>query len=178
MIEALQTSVSINALIWLSLVMFVIHDLEEIIWVEPVLRKQKSHILKRIPKGFVSLYEDMLNMTSSQFAVAVLLEFIILTVITFSAAEYGKYFWFLAFISIFFIHVFTHVGQSLLLKIYTPGVVTAVVLVLPFTSYTLYRMIDESLVSWNEILISIPFGVLIVPIVLIGHYIGRKLIPN
>jgi hypothetical protein len=178
MIEAINSSVSMSGLIWLSLVMFVIHDLEEIIWVEPSLKKNKHKILNRVPNSRRKSIGNMLDITSSQFAVAVLFEFVFLTVITFSAAEHGQYFWFLAFMTIFFLHVFTHLGQALLFKIYAPGVVTAILIVLPYTGYMIYRMTSESLVSWSEVLISIPFGVLIIPIVLMGHKLGKKLVPS
>lgn len=160
----------------MSLVMFVIHDLEEIIWVEPVVKKHKKYILNRLPNGLKTRVDAMLNITSSQFAVAVWIEFMVLTYVTYLAAERGEYLGFLAFITIFFIHVFTHLGQSLVFRIYTPGVVSAVLVVLPFTSYVLYRMTNESVVSWNEVFLSIPLGFVIIPIVLMGHKIGKKLV--
>ncbi|WP_079908956.1 HXXEE domain-containing protein [Paenibacillus sp. 32352] len=162
----------------MSLVMFVIHDLEEIIWVEPVIKKHRKTILSRLPNGLKTKAEPMLDITSSQFAVAVWIEFIPLTFVIYLAAERGEYLGYLAFITIFFIHVFTHLGQSLLLRIYTPGVVSAVLVVLPFTSYVLYRMTNESLVSWNEVFVSIPFGLILIPIVLAGHKIGKKLVAS
>lgn len=174
MLEALNASVSLNGLIWLGLVMFIIHDLEEIIWIKAIRAKGKAPILKRIPKPLTSVFDRLLDTTSAQFAVAVLLEMLVLTVVTFAAAEKSWYLGYLAFMTIFFLHVFTHIGQTILLRMYTPGVVTALLLVLPFTSYTLYRIVTSSPVTVNDVLISIPFGFLIVPVVLVGHAIGRK----
>ncbi|MEJ8304004.1 HXXEE domain-containing protein [Saccharibacillus sacchari] len=174
MLEALNASVSLTGLIWLGLVMFVIHDLEEIIWIKAIRSKGKAHVLNRIPKPLVSMFDRLLDTTSAQFAVAVLLETLILTVVTFAAAEKGWYLGYLAFMTIFLLHVFTHIGQTILLRMYTPGVVTALLVVFPFTSYTLYRIVASSPVTTHDVLISIPFGFLIVPVVLIGHAIGKK----
>ncbi|MEF2248038.1 HXXEE domain-containing protein [Paenibacillus sp. IITD108] len=73
-------------------------------------------------------------------------------------------------------HVLTHVGQSIYLRMYTPGVVSAVILVLPYTLYLFTRLIREELITWELILLSIPVGFLIIPIVLLGHELGKRII--
>ncbi|MFC7680733.1 HXXEE domain-containing protein [Paenibacillus sp. GCM10028914] len=168
--------ISIQTLVWLFIVVFVLHDLEEIIWVESWIKKNKNKVIHKVPPGFRKQLNNMFNITSGQFAVAVLLEFIIFIPFTFIAAEQGKFFIFLSFNSLFFLHVFTHLGQSLYLKMYTPGVVSAVILVLPYTLYMYSRIISEGLVTWGEVLFSIPVGLLLVPIVLFGHELGRKIV--
>ena len=168
--------ISIQTLVWLFIVVFVLHDLEEIIWVESWIKKNKNKVIHKVPPGFRKQLNNMFNITSGQFAVAVLLEFIIFIPFTFIAAEQGKFFIFLSFNSLFFLHVFTHLGQLLYLKMYTPGVVSAVILVLPYTLYMYSRIISEGLVTWGEVLFSIPVGLLLVPIVLFGHELGRKIV--
>lgn len=167
---------STQTLVWLFIVVFVLHDLEEIIWVEAWIKKNKSHVIHTVPKRFKKPLNKMFNITSGQFAFAVLLEFIVFIPFTYIAAEHEKFFIFLSFNSLFLLHVFTHLGQSLYLKMYTPGVISAVICVLPYTLYMFYRMLSEELVSWNEVLLSIPVGLLVVPIVLLGHELGRKLV--
>lgn len=167
---------STQTLVWLFIVVFVLHDLEEIIWVEAWIKKNKSHVIHAVPNRFKKPFNKMFNITSGQFAFAVLLEFIVFIPFTYIAAEHEKFFVFLSFNSLFLLHVFTHLGQSLYLKMYTPGVISAVICVLPYTLYMFYRVLSEELVSWNEVLLSIPVGLLVVPIVLLGHELGRKLV--
>jgi hypothetical protein len=84
---------------------------------------------------------------------------------------------FLSFNTLFFLHVFTHVGQSLYLRMYTPGVLSAVFITFPYSLYLFYRLITEELVTWGQVILSIPLGLIVIPIVLIGHEIGRRVIP-
>lgn len=168
--------ISIQSLIWLFIVIFVLHDLEEIIWVESWTKKNRKQVVNKVPTGIKNQLNKMLNITSGQFAVAVLLEFIIFIPITFIAAEHGKFFMFISINSLFLLHVLTHVGQSLYLRMYTPGVVSAVIFVFPYTLYLFTRLIKEELITWESILLSIPVGFLIIPIVLLGHELGKRII--
>ncbi|GFN33566.1 HXXEE domain-containing protein [Paenibacillus xylaniclasticus] len=167
-----------QTLIWLFIVAFLLHDLEEIIMVEFWAKKNKEKVLRKVPESIQADLSKMLTITSGQFAVAVLLEFIIFIPFTYIAAEQGKYFVFLAINSLFFLHVFTHVGQSLYLRMYTPGVVSAVAIIMPYTMYLFYKLISCELVTMKQILLSAPVGLLVIPIVFVGHELGRKIVPN
>jgi hypothetical protein len=158
------------------MVVFILHDLEEIIWVEAWIKKNRNQVINNVPTRIRNQLDKIFNITSGQFAVAVLLEFIIFIPFTFMAAEQEKFFIFLSFNALFLLHVFTHLGQTLYLKMYTPGVVSAVIFVLPYTLYLFYRLIREELVTWGEVLFSIPVGLMLVPIVLLGHELGRRLV--
>lgn len=167
-------NLSVSSLVWLFLAAFVIHDMEEIIWVGPWAKRNRQKAVAAVPARMKRPLAQMLNITSSQFAVAVLLEFVVFVPFTLLAAEQGRYFVFVSFNTLFFLHVFTHVAQSLYLKMYTPGVVTAVVIVLPYTLLLFSRFLSENLVTWGEILLSIPVGLLVVPLVLAGHELGKR----
>ncbi|MCK8487672.1 HXXEE domain-containing protein [Paenibacillus sp. MBLB2552] len=167
-------NLSVTSLVWLFLVSFVIHDMEEIIWVGPWAKRNRHKVAVAVPPRMKRSLTQMLNITSSQFAVAVLLEFIVFVPFTLMAAEQGRFFIFLSFNTLFFLHVFTHVAQSVYLKMYTPGVVTAVLIVLPYSLLLFHRLLYENLVTWGEILLSIPVGLLVVPLVLVGHELGKR----
>jgi len=167
---------TIQTLVWLFIVVFLLHDLEEIIFVESFIKKNRNQVIGKVPVRISKRLDKMFNITSGQFAFAVLLEFIVFIPFVFIAAEQGKFFIFLSFNTLFLLHVFTHFGQSLYLKMYTPGVVSAVLLVLPYSIYLFISLIMENLVTWREILLSIPVGLLIIPIVLAGHELGRRIV--
>lgn len=95
-------AMSLQTLVWLFIVAFVIHDLEEIIWVEPWMKRNARQVAPLLPAGVRPTFEKMSRLTSSQFAVAVLMEFIIFIPFTYIAAEKGRFFMFLAFNTLFF----------------------------------------------------------------------------
>jgi len=167
---------STQTLVWLFIVVFLLHDLEEIIWVEPWIKKNRIRVMTKVPARMKRSIGSMFNITSSQFAVAVLIEFLVFIPFTFVAAEQGKFFLFIAFNAIFLVHVFTHLGQSLYLKMYTPGVISAVIIVLPYTVYVFNRLLHEGLITWGELLLSLPVGLILIPIVLLGHEVGKRIV--
>lgn len=169
-------TITIQSLVWLFLVAFMLHDLEEIIVVESWIKSNKLQVMHKVPVRISRPLDKVLDITSAQFAVAVLLEFIVFIPFTYLAAEQGSYFVFLAINTLFLLHVFTHVGQSLYLKQYTPGVVSAVIVILPYTLYLFYTLLSEQLVTWKEVLLSIPVGLLVIPLVILGHELGKKIV--
>ncbi|MFF2479856.1 HXXEE domain-containing protein [Paenibacillus sp. NPDC058071] len=177
MIGFLDVQIGSAALIWLFLAAFMIHDLEEIIVMEGWMRKHHSSLQKRLPRTFARLIGKLGPMTGSRFAVPVAFELIAFIPITFYAAERQQYAFFLGINAIMFIHVFTHLGQSFLLKRYTPGVVTAVVVALPYSAYLFYRLISDGLITWNDIWLSLPYGAILAPIIGLGYWASRYLTP-
>lgn len=178
MIEFLDSSISIHSLIWLFLAAFMLHDFEEIIRIEPWYRRNYDRIICRVPLNLQQRVHSFSRVTSSQFALAVCIEFIVFVPFTFLAAERGNYLFFLGFNAVLFFHVFMHIGQALYMKMVVPGVVTAVMITLPYSIYLFYRLLNENLVTVTDILKSLPVGLLLIPIILLGHKMGEILIPN
>lgn len=131
MIEILNQPISVISLVWLFLSFFMVHDFEEIIYIESWVRKRYDHVYSRLPSFYKPVFRSFKGVTSSQIAFAVFVEFIVFIPTTYFAAEHQMFTWFLGFNVIAFLHVFLHVGQALLLRMYTPGVVTAVLVTLP-----------------------------------------------
>ncbi|MCM3550707.1 Uncharacterised protein [Niallia circulans] len=176
MIEALNQSVSIPSLIWLFLAFFMIHDFEEIIFVEGWAKKRYESVYQTIPSFYKPIFRIFNGITSSQFAFAVFIEFIIFIPVTYLAAEQQMFTWFLGFNVIAFLHVFTHVGQALLLRMYTPGVITAIIVILPYSLYLFYRLEMEYNIQINDLIASIPYGLTIIPIVAFGHLLAKTVV--
>ncbi|MFE6795916.1 HXXEE domain-containing protein [Paenibacillus chitinolyticus] len=159
---------SLNAVVWLFLAAFMIHDFEEIIFVESWMNRNYERLRPLIPGPGQKLFKDMSNVKSSQFAVAVFVEFILFVPVTYLAAERGIWALFIGFNALLFVHVFTHLGQSILLRSYTPGVVTAVAVSLP----------RDGAATWLDLLTYAPLGLLLLPVVLAGHKLGKKVVPD
>ena len=124
---------TINTIVWLFPVIFMLHDFEEIIFVEAWKRKYKRKIqttkMKKIP------FAD-LGITPS-FSIGVLIEFFIISALSLSACIFDWYFLWLGLFFGFTIHLIVHCMLALQFKGFVPGVVTAVPL-LPFCFYILW----------------------------------------
>lgn len=166
----------LSHLIWLFLVVFMFHDFEEIVMVEGWVRAKKARIRQVVPPSLMKLMAPSFSMTTAQFSVAVACIFavlsaaVILTVTTLSVGTYLPFF--LVCLHVMFLHVFMHIGHAVLLRTYTPGVVTAVALVLPYSIYTYFRLFEAGLVDWPFIWSTLPYSLLIIPVLYAAHQIG------
>ncbi|MGE8207805.1 HXXEE domain-containing protein [Heyndrickxia sp. NPDC080065] len=57
----------------------------------------------------------------------------------------------LILLAIFFLHAFTHLGQAIYLKSYTPGVMTSIILILPYSFYTYYRLLSSDIITTTDL---------------------------
>ncbi|WP_462409315.1 HXXEE domain-containing protein [Neobacillus sp. Marseille-QA0830] len=153
---------TITVLIWLVASVFILHDFEEIITVEGWLKKNEKDVLKVVPKRFHPYINRVFPHGTAGFSVAVLVEYIGILQVTFLASYgHGEGWTFLGILSvvtILFIHSFTHIGQCLLFKKYTPGVVTSIILVIPFSIYFFHFLLSGHFIDWKMIWWSIPIG--------------------
>lgn len=110
----------IQTLIWLFPIIFVFHDFEEIIMLESWIAKSRDKIKKALPIRMANKVLEQFSMTTAQMAAAVLIVFLFVSSSTFMASQYvtegagGSIRYFIVVVLVFFIHVFTHAGQSIL----------------------------------------------------------------
>jgi len=79
-------------------------------------------------------------------------------------------------LSILLLHIFTHVVQPIIFRKYTPGVITAVVVVLPYSLYGFHRLFKEEFISGGVFSSSLLIGALLfVPIILGVRQLGKVL---
>ena len=114
-------------------------------------------------------------MHTKAFLLAVLEELLIVMAITCYVLVQGTFalqIWSAIFIA-FSLHLIIHMGISLLVRSYTPGLVTAIVL-LPFAAYGLWSI--WLVMSMGEILACGLAGVLFMVLNLrLAHWIGMKM---
>ena len=142
MLPSLERMLSLKLLIWAFPVVFLIHDGEEILTVERFLQAHSNLIARfGIPAGI----------TSTQFASAAALIFVLVAVVTLRAASnprspaYTRLFTF--GVVILLVNSITHLGQTCIIGAYTPGVVTAGLITLPYSLYTLRRLFLAKLID-------------------------------
>jgi len=176
----MEQLLNVQTLIWLFPIVFLFHDLEEIIMVEKWMEKHSSVIHGKLPSKFADRVIKQFSMSTAQFSVAVMVIFVFVSSSTYMASQYlnsgplGNIYLFTVMNTVFFIHVFTHVGQSVLLKSITPGVVTSVLLVLPYSILLFYSLLKHQIIDWTTISISLPFMILLLPVLMFAHWIGKK----
>lgn len=149
-------------LVWLFPIIFAIHDFEEIIVVEKWITKNKQDLVHKLPKRAKNFFEKNFAMKTDQFSIVVFAEFIIISLATlfvFLNGFTGFYKWFyLGLFAVLFLHSFTHIGQAILLRRYTPGVITSIFLLIPYGLWFYKVVLHKNMISYSDIWISIPVG--------------------
>jgi hypothetical protein len=180
MIEILDQLISIHTVIWLLPIAFMFHDLEEIVTVEAWMQRNRADLHKRLPARIVKAVERDLSMETASFAVAVSFMLLGVSLSTvwagISLDHGGSMLPFAGALAVFFVHSFTHMGQAIALRRYTPGVVTSIVIVLPYSVYTYYRLVADELLTWKMAALGFPVGLICAaPLLLLGHKVGKRI---
>ena len=128
----------IKQMILLTPAIFLVHDAEEILTIESWLQANLPEMERWI--GRFTWQQKMLNshkVNTLQFSIAVLIIFTILLAVTLPVArkpQKGRQAdLFLICFAMLYLHAFVHIGQAVMLRRYTPGVLTAVLVrIIPF----------------------------------------------
>jgi hypothetical protein len=142
-------------LLWLVPIFFALHNLEEAPFMESW--------SKRLP------WKIYPTVTTRQFVIAVTFLTIAGFLLTYFGVEYlGNQTGYLIVLGIqiilFFNAFIPHIVSTILFRMYSPGVITAVLITLPFSLYLFRRAINEDILSWTQfwILLGIaPFAIVI-----------------
>ena len=107
-------------------------------------------IVARLPTSF------------TEVAVAIAAVFVVLLVVTFAAdRSRQRGFWLYAYstlLGLLFLHVFTHAAQAVYFHSYVPGLVGALVAVLPGTLFIYKRLLASHLLSWKAAVVTAFLG--------------------
>jgi hypothetical protein len=165
-------------LLWLFPIAFMLHDFEELIGFEPWLKRNagdvKAKLEPRLPAFLTKQIDTILGKTGAEFAVPVLLIFLLTAVSSFIAVEYHSYSFFLAASACFVLHGLMHIGQAIVLRRYVPALATSLLIVLPYGVVLYERLFSEGIARWPGILAYAALGfVAIVPLILVMHWVGE-----
>jgi hypothetical protein len=167
--------------LWLLPVIFIIHDGEELLtmpgWV--VRHQRELDQLARMNETAAAMVRS-LPTTTSQVAIAIgciLLLFVVVTVGASISCKRG--FWLYAYASllgVLFLHVFTHIAQAILIGGYAPGVIGAVVAIIPGALYLYKRLFEAKLLTLKSAIVTALIGfALFIPGAMLAQQIGRML---
>ncbi len=177
MLSFINENISMITLIWLFPVIFMLHDFEEIIFVESWFKKNYYKVRPRVPASMLKTFESMSTVTSARFSIPVLFQLVIYIPACYLAAEQNMFGLFIGFTVLFFLHLFMHIGQSIFLSMYALGTGTSL-LVLPYFLYLFYRLFSEDMLMFSDLLFSLPFGLLQAAALFGGHAIAPKILPE
>lgn len=114
-------------LFWLFPLLFIIHDLEELIFMAPWLKKHAANVSKRFPR-ITPIFK---HYTTRGMTFAVAEELLLCVVLTIGCYHGLGALWFGA-LTAYTIHLFVHLVQCAVLRQYVPAVVTSIAC-LPFS---------------------------------------------
>src|SRR5690554_6383097 len=152
---------TIDILMALLPIVFMLHDFEEIIMFKPWLAKNRLEIKRRFPKLDNLLDKKQIyNLSTSAFAVAVLHEFILISVAVFISLWCGLfYLWFAAFAA-YSIHLLVHFLQWIVWRKYVPVIITSL-LTLPYCIYTLLVVLNTIDLQLGLLLLWVLIGIVV-----------------
>jgi hypothetical protein len=137
-----MNSISFERLLWLVPVFFALHNLEE----APFMERWSKRLPLKLP----------INYTTRQFVIAVILLTLGGFFITYWGVEYlhnsTGYLLVMGIQAILFFNAFIpHIGTTIRFRMYSPGVVSATLITIPFSIYLTQRALADSMITWKQI---------------------------
>lgn len=144
-------------MIWLFPILFIVHDMEEIIGFGLWLTKNRAFLDKKYPK-ISNAYKPY---STEGMAAAVMEELVlclVVCVITRITEFYGL--WFGAFVA-YTVHLIVHLGQSTVIKKYIPALITSIIC-LPISILVLASSITLLSYSVSNVIVYSLIGIVVV----------------
>lgn len=163
-----------NTLILIFLVIFMLHNLEEIIMVERWAKRNYPRVKDRIPSYFQKTIDDLKDITAVQFAIVVFIVSVFGSILILVAVIGDYMFLFFGLAMVFGLNIFTHPLQSLFLRTYTPGVLTSIFLVIPYYIILFNHFYSEDIVNMKMVLGGLVVVALFIPVFILSHIIGER----
>ena len=138
-----------EVLIWLFPIIFMIHEFEEIILMRWWLGKNREPLLRKYPNLGKHVLGKSESFSTEAFSFIVAEEFLIVSIVVLFSVFTNNFNLYLGLVVAYFIHLLTHLIQSIMIKKYTPGIVTTF-LTGVFCVFVFFRLIDSGLLSINR----------------------------
>ena len=132
---------TIETLIWLFPIVFMIHEFEEIIFMKSWIKKNTPIIEKRFPVMGKRFKKFAKGISTRKFALIVAEEFLIISAITIISAQWSYINLFAGLLLTYSLHLLVHIFQFAIYRRYTPAIVTSLLSV-PYAACTLTVLIN------------------------------------
>jgi len=152
---------NIQVIIWLFPILFIFHDFEEIIFMQPWISKNREYLSERFPTLSKKLLPHFDNITTSSFALGVAEEFILISIITVISYVMNWYSLWAGLFIAFTLHLVVHCFQTLIVRKYVPAIVTSIIC-LPICFYIIKHIVK--LLTLDTVVLYSIFGFIIMVI--------------
>lgn len=160
-----------KAATWGLLVAFVVHDAEELATMPEWTRRMSDELSVRYP-GLPPQLLSALRMSPAHAATAIGLVGAVVAAAAYDGARTGgRSAFYQTVLAGFGMHSVSHVGQSIAARGYTPGVVTAPLVVAPFSWWAWNRLTEAGVVKPSSTKANVTTA-LAVPALLVGAHLG------
>jgi len=116
-----------ETIMWLFPIIFMIHDFEEIIMFKPWAVKNAPYLRQRFPRLAARMLSHFEGLSTSAFALAVMVMFLIVSGVTLIAMEFDLYALWAGMLIGYFVHLVVHISQFLIVRRYVPVIITSIV---------------------------------------------------
>ncbi|MGG0188012.1 HXXEE domain-containing protein [Bacillus rhizoplanae] len=132
---------NIQVMVWLFPILFIFHDFEEIIFIQPWIKKNRRYLCERFPTLSKRLLPHFDNITTSSFALGVAEEFILISIITIVSYVMNWYSLWVGLFIAFTLHLVIHCFQTLIIRKYVPAIITSIIC-LPICIYIIKHIVQ------------------------------------
>ena len=151
--------INFKLLVWLLFIVFLIHNLEELLSVSNWLKEN----INTIPSFLNSKIAIVIHYKFNIFIVialslATLLPFIICIWANKTNNQQLTIFLLLTIAWVMMLNAFQHIFNTLIMNEYTPGLITALLINLPFSIYFIHRLKMEKVITKKKLFLYLPIG--------------------
>lgn len=174
---------SVFRMYWLLPAAFLVHDTEELVTLPSWVVAHRSQLAALVRSaGLPEHAVDRLPTSAPAFAGAVGVLLVLFLGVTWGATRArGRgplQFVFALLLGGFFLHGFTHLGQTLFFGEYTPGSVTAAIVVIPASLYLYVRLFSAHLLTTKTAVVAALLGIaFLIPATMFALAVGSWLNP-
>ncbi|MFM8819552.1 MAG: HXXEE domain-containing protein [Phenylobacterium sp.] len=137
---------SLESLMWSFAIVFMLHELEEIIMLKPWLARNAAVLTRRFPTVGPRIVRRYGPLSTSAIALAILEQFVILSLVILASVVLRAPGLWAGVLTGYLVHIVGHLGQAAIFRGYCPFLFTSL-LSLPYGAYSLARLYGEGLLS-------------------------------
>lgn len=171
--------VSLETAIWLLPVGYMLHDLEEIVIWRAWMGRNAPALMARLPIRLAGRIGPLIQTGTPQISLAIFFLFALIVAACAAAVWWGITAPMILFGTLFVLHGFGHIGQTVALRTYTPGIITTVLVVLPFGALFFPSVLAAGLADVPGLVVYGVLGlVLMMPLILGAQALAGWLYPR
>jgi hypothetical protein len=150
---------NLDIIVSLLPIVFIFHDLEEIIMMKPWITRNKKFLLQKFPKFAPKIINQYEQLSTSAFAFMVFILFILVSAISIFTIFSKEYYLWIGLFIVFTLHLLIHVVQFIVIRKYIPVIITSF-LSLIYSYYAINFLIEIKI--WNITLVIINTFIIII----------------